>query len=196
MDDSFLNLIDPAFKNVEHTCRVEVSKYFDSLSYQQKREFDIVEFQPVVPGSAGEVEECISARIDIYEVETAENSEDIKQELIQYCESVKLDLDVSLSLKDFKSAMRNALRQLSAHKLLEIGIFGYPVGEEEAIHKKEELVSWYLMSIKQAAYEQLLHEMGKSDPEVPKWNHQEISGKFPALVCLIKENVSRRNLLN
>lgn len=196
MDNIYLELIDPAFKNVKHICRLELTTYFEGLSYNEKRDFGIVDFQPVVPRNAEEVEEAISGHIDIYAVETPENAEEMKQELIQYCERINLNLDVNLPLIEFKTAMRNALHRLSNDKLLEVGIFGYPVSEEDVVQKKEELISWYLMALKQAAYEELLIEMGKGDPEVSNWNHQEISSKFPSLVHLIKENVSRRNLLN
>jgi hypothetical protein len=196
MDDSLLHLIDSAFKDVESICRLEISKYFDSLDYQEKREYDIVPFQPVLPSSDEEVEEHIIAHIDIYAIETEENTDDLKDELIEYCERIKLTVDSSLPLKDFKVAMRTALHQLSKQELLEAGIFGHPVSEQEALNNKEKLLSGFLISIQQAAFEQLLIELGKFDPAASTWNHHAISGRFPKLVGLVKDHFARRHHLN
>jgi len=196
MDNSLLHLIDSAFKDVESICRREISKYFDSLDYQEKREYNIVPFQPVVPGSDEEVEEHIMSHINIYADETEENADDLKNELVEYCERIKLSVDSSLPLKGFKAAMRTALLQLSKQELLDVGIFGYSISEQEALKNKENIISEFLISIREAAFEQILIELGKFDPAASPWNHHAISGKFPELVGLVKEHFARRHHLN
>ncbi len=92
--------------------------------------------------------------------------------------------------------MRSALESMSNEQLLEAGVFGRQLTPQEIAEIRETVISGFLISIKQAAYDQALIELKRMDLVSTDFNYSFVADKFPLLISRVKDNILRRNLLN
>lgn len=190
-----INLIDPAYVDVKLKIREGIKAYLDNLSEEEKREYGISLFKPVIPPTKEQINDFIRGWVELYEPTSRKEQNELKAELIEHCQSFGLEINQKLPLAEFQSAMRQALEQTPGEHLLEVGVFGVEVTQTEVDQTREMMISSYTTSIQQAAYDELLSEIGKKDDSASD-NYKVVSDMFPELVQLVKDNLKRRNLLN
>jgi hypothetical protein len=196
MNIDILSLIDPAFENIKEVCRAQIIQYLDSLPFNEKLEMLIASKPPKIPKTQEEVQQYIEGCIQLYDATMPEEQEELKLELIDICNSFGIVVDPGLPLEKFQLAMRSELERKSNAVLLDIGVFGRELTQEEIEVNKEMVVSGYMLSIQQAGIDQALIQLGKVDLVSSDFNYSIIADKFPMLVSRVKENILNRNLLN
>lgn len=196
MDINELGLIDPAFRNIEQYCREQIEKYLEALPEQEKADMLIVIVKPVIPATIEEVHNHINWRIELYDPQTPTEEEELKSELIECCRFYGITIDENLPLRQFQNDMRSELQKLSNEKLLEIGVFGIELTQEDIERNRELVISGYIQHIQQAAYDQALVQLGQIDRISKDSNYSFVADKFPLLVNMVKENLLNRNYLN
>lgn len=190
------DFIDPAYRDMELKCRNEITAYLESLSEEKKRDFGIAIWVPSIPADRGQVLDYIAGWVQLYEAGNMQEEEDLKAELIEVCEKFALPVNSALPLAAFQQSMKAMLEELPEQQLLELGVFGSEITEEQAKQTKEIIINSYINHLQQAAYDQILIDLGKLTAAQLTGNYQLVAGIFPELVQLLKENLMRRNLLN
>ena len=189
MDLNYLSFIDPAFLDIDRSCQDEVEKYLSALPEEDQQDMLILPSQPAIPLTRSEIDEQVEGWLDMYDTSNPQEEIELKQELLQLSASVNLNVDNNQSLKDLRKQLRLQLKDRPAEELLKMGVFGNEITQAYADEHRQFLIIGMTLNIQVAAYNELMHEVGKRPVHEQDAKEKLFAEKFRPLIEMVKAHL-------
>jgi len=129
-----------------------IKESLDSMPQQEKEERFIVPFTPSIPETEEEIKACIDGTVEVFAEDTEYTEEELRVELVDIINYKSLDIDTSLPARQLQEELRAKLESMSNEELLEAGIFGPTITQEEADETRAEHEKWAYSRIMEVSH--------------------------------------------